>query len=489
MTPSHRAARLNPEGSASDRGKAGLLVGPICVVWFVGMLVATTSGFNWLSTWHNEQRAVQVVLLAMTALLAPSCARPFLRDVRFPGRSGGLTCFLALGLISAGAASLPVHSLAEIALLGALIGLVVVVWFAASQLPTRFVSLAAIGLAAAHITGVLTRYLTAVFLGQPLGVDVLLLGYANPRFPSAFYSLLIPFLAFAACKTDERRSIRAVAFVVLCTLWTVNLALGTRAIFFAYVVAVPIFVAFIGAKRARTMLWALATSFILGLLLYWLMFILVPFWAGLSAADLMRGQADLSGTSGRLSLWQAATSLIVAHPILGVGPMHFASVSHPHGAHPHNSIFQLASEYGVPATLMLGYIVWKLFHTSARAIRRNDPNAARACVPAFLALIVAAIYSLVDGNYLMPVSQSAIAICVGVLLAGTFPLSAALPETLNSSPWPSRLAGVVIATSGIYLSAYAVATIGDGTPASGAYSLPRFWEQGFIGRAVANKLQ
>lgn len=469
--------------------KPGLAAGATCAFWFLYFVVATTSGFGWQTTWHNEQRAAQIVLLSATALVAAWSLRHISAVNFFLGIPRSLWWFLALGLIAAGAARFPGHSLAEISLFVALLGLVLVVWLTASRFSPRMFAWAAIAIGAAHVTGVLTRYATAISISRPLDLDVILLGYANPRFPSALYALLIPFLASAAVAVHERKSIRVVAFVVLIALWSVNLALTSRAIFFSYVVAAPILLFLVGSARVRSMLLALVASFVLGAVLYWLMFFLVPAWAGLSTGEMLRSREALSGTSGRLDLWAAATELIASAPVLGVGPMHFAAVSHPYGAHPHNSILQLASEYGVPATLLFGYVAWKLIQTSAGAIRQSAADKNSLGAPALLAVIVAATYSLVDGNYLMPVSQTAFAMCLGLLLAKTSPLGLGTTGSLIVSPWAPRLAGVILAASAIYLSVYAAATVRDGTPAPGGYSLPRFWEQGFIGKAGDERMR
>jgi len=62
---------------------------------------------------------------------------------------------------------------------------------------------------------VATRYAAAIRLGRGIDFDVLILGYANPRFPSALLALLIPFIAFVAGDSKEYRSLRIASVIVL----------------------------------------------------------------------------------------------------------------------------------------------------------------------------------------------------------------------------------------------------------------------------------
>ena len=83
--------------------------------------------------------------------------------------------------------------------------------------------------ATAYVLGVATRYLAAANLERAIDLDVLILGYANPRFPSALHAVLIPFLAFTVLEKAELRSVRVAAAIVLSLLWAINLGLGTAA--------------------------------------------------------------------------------------------------------------------------------------------------------------------------------------------------------------------------------------------------------------------
>ena len=70
--------------------------------------------------------------------------------------------------------------------------------------------------------------------------------------------------------------------------------------------------------------------------------------------------ADLASEKERWGAWYAALAMIRDHPVLGVGPNHFASThpayALPESAHlrdPHNVYLRVASEWGVPAAVAL----------------------------------------------------------------------------------------------------------------------------------------
>ena len=69
----------------------------------------------------------------------------------------------------------------------------------------------------------------------------------------------------------------------------INIALGTRAIWFAHVLGLPLVVVLVGWTRARSMLLALVVSAAVGGVLYYLLFIGAPSWFGLDAALPARG--------------------------------------------------------------------------------------------------------------------------------------------------------------------------------------------------------
>jgi O-antigen ligase len=56
--------------------------------------------------------------------------------------------------------------------------------------------------------------------------------------------------------------------------------------------------------------------------------------------------SNFASVGSRWTLWRISMEAALAHPLLGIGPMHFAYVDNGEGAHPHNFWLQLAAEWG-----------------------------------------------------------------------------------------------------------------------------------------------
>ena len=118
--------------------------------------------------------------------------------------------------------------------------------------------------------------MAAVNLDRAIDLDVLILGYANPRFPSALHAVLIPFLALLSWRKQNCRSLRAGAAVVLSLLWAINLGLGTRGIWFAYAIGIPVTVLLVGWRQLARPLAILALTAVAGVGLYFILFSIAP---------------------------------------------------------------------------------------------------------------------------------------------------------------------------------------------------------------------
>ncbi len=429
----------------------------MALCWALYFLLTSTIELTELPSWHDEQRAIQVLLLALTAPAAIYAVCSI--DIRLSAATAvSLAAFASLAVLSSSMAALPSHSFAELSLFVGLAGLAVLVAIAMSLRPTetwKAISMSCLLLGAAHVVGILTRYGAALSLGDSLGLDVLLLGFANPRFPSALYAVLMPFIAALAVDRTGQCGTRIAAVATLSLLWMVNIGLGTRAIFFAYLLAGLVYLFAAGRERARVQLSVLAATLGLGAVLYWLLFVAVPSLAGLTTVDIVRDPSSLAGASGRFELWLAGGSFLRDAPLLGIGPMHFAAFPHPYGAHPHSWPIQISAEYGLPAALLLTYLLWRLFRGVVRAFQRTGTAPGDGGAAALLACLVAVIYGLVDGNYLMPLSQSAMAIAFGVLLgsAGIFREPAHAKVAGHGRILATGATAIAIASS-VYLVSY-----------------------------------
>lgn len=468
----------------TTRFNAGTWIGnTVLLAWLIYLLIAPTIGFGWIESWHNEQRAAEVVLLTLTAI--GYCLIGMLT------RSGEpvprwhmptlLLAFLALGVISALRAQFVLAALAEVSMFALLAILAMLTARTVSTDVGRYTRWArwfALLFATAYVLGVATRYLAAVNLERAIDLDVLILGYANPRFPSALHAVLIPFLALSVLEKTELRSLRVGAAVVLSLLWAINLGLGTRGIWFAYTIGLPVAAALVGWRQIARPLAVLTLTAVAGLGLYYLLFSLAPAITEIGTTVL--APTDNLTLTSREVLWGLSWQAIQSSPWLGVGPMQFAAIGSRVGAHPHNWPLQIAAEWGLPA---LGLLAFLIFGWSKHVRQIASQGASLASTT--LAVAVALALGLVDGNLVMPVSQIGAALAVGLLLSTTAPREHTGDGTLMTS-FSLTLTAFATVVAVATMIAYAAISLPDQARTvekfqrsqPSAWLVPRFWEQG-----------
>lgn len=454
--------------------------------WFAYLLIAPAWGFYWIDAWHNEQRAVEVILLAGTALLAAAVAR--FRAALVP-RSSTAFLFCAvvlLGALSSLRAAFVAPAFAELSLYVLLAVLAIVTAATVRQDPARFCTWATRAcalLALIHVTGIAARYAAMIGLERAPNHELLLLGYANPRFPTALYALLMPFVAMFALDVRERLAARRVAWVVLVLLWCINIALGTRAIWFAYALALPLLAWFAGWRRLLPAARVLAVTALAGLVVYYVLFVGVPGWLGLGSA-LPSHIQHLTSVNDRLHLWSQGLQVMSDRPLLGIGPMNLAGLGDSYASHPHNWVLQVGAEWGMPALVLLLWGLWRLGGELRARLRADTFDATNVLAP-LAATAIGFCYGLVDGNLVMPVSQALFALILGVLLGSFLPVrSGGAP----ARPALSAAVAAVLLASGAFLLVHTLDTLARQAENEASWRrvskhpdlAPRFWQQGLL---------
>jgi O-antigen ligase len=480
---------INTKPSSSPIKQASKLCAALCAAY---LALAPTIGFSLVASWHDEQRVVQLMVLLACALFAVVVAAR--RSVARGGASLLLSIALGLAAISAVHSENVTAGLAEVGLWVSLLLLAstIAIYVSADRAQSvKLVPRVALLITIAHIVGILARYMGAMHLRQPPDALVVLLGYANPRFPSALYALLIPFLVELTASASERRVMRWTSALALMLLWCFNVALETRAIAFSYLVGLITIVCMLGWQPIRRFVGVLVVSAVAGVALYLLLFQLLPvLWVG-EAATLVRTDPILS-PNGRQFLLASSWDAMRSAPFLGIGPMGFAAIPHVWAAHPHNWILQAASEWGIPATLFLVLAVGLFLVRQTREVRSQllvSPSFRSLALPAYVSVVIGLIYGLVDGNLIMPVSQTAFFVVLGALIGATS-LSRVLQAEPDSISSLSRLLVPVVGLGAILaLAHFAVATYPQRekerreyhlTYAPDRFFVPRFWEQGLL---------
>lgn len=360
-------------------------------------------------SWHDQQRTYQLVLLGVAATLA--IYRPIVS--LSPLASALVAIVLCLGFVSVWLAEIPLWALKE---WGRYAGLAILVLLLGSVARKPKITIAVLGLIASigfiHAFQFVVYYSAAFISGlQVLQADLLFNGFSNPRFFAQFQILLMPVLAFFALHLRQSKPVISVLLIgALAVQWCIALTLGGRGLWLGLAVSTAVLL--MVAPRYWRLVAVQAGAGLLGALLFILLFYLIPAW--LDIAPDLRDNLRTS-LSGRDQIWLWAWEMAQANPWLGVGPMHFSAVYNPIAAHPHQVVLQWAAEWGLPATVMaLALGLWGMLFGISR-LRNGEVDNTSAAL--WLAIAGALVLAQVDGVFVMPYSETWLAILIGLALA------------------------------------------------------------------------
>lgn len=362
--------------------------------------------FNEALSWHDQQRVGQIFLIALAFFW-------FLVS-GWEGSGDKLSLSLLLGIfflaiVSSVLASQPLWSLIEVALF---VGCFFVVCvsrdirnFYGGRADEKLVLLISLVVVAICVKFLVSYFAAVIFRGS---IDPMLLfdGFSWPRFLGQFQTLslsllVLPFL----CKNP-----RGCWLLFLCAFWWfATIAAGTRASWLGMAVAMLI-IPLIFKQGWRYTLLQVCTA-MLGGAFYLLLMKLVPQWLALPTGNLADDRLTTS-LSGREALWGAALEMILASPLFGYGPMHFAELAHPYGAHPHQAVLQWASEWGVPSAIIVGVLLVRSF-LKFLVGGFDSAGGYFLCLCLSASFIASAAHAMVDGSLVMPYTQVWLSILIG----------------------------------------------------------------------------
>lgn len=360
--------------------------------------------------WHDQQRIVQLLLLCAFAplgILLPQAMLPRFAQLLLIG-------LFLVGLCSSLFAVWPEWALKEWSRYAGLILAALAIGGLARRSTWQIFTLwamAAVGFI--HAFQFFVYYLTAFATGiRMLDADLLFNGFSNPRFVGQFQVMLMPVLALlvARCRQQRRTSIAALLGLALISQWCIAFTLGGRGLWLGLLAS---HLALLLINRQFWCIVALQVgAALLGFLLFLLLFKLIPIWLGLDPdlRDSLR-----TGFSGRERIWMWAWEMALANPWLGVGPMHYSATYNPIAAHPHQVVLQWLAEWGFAATLIaLALGAWGLLH-GARRLRQASANELDAGL--WVAIVGALVLAQVDGVFVMPYTETWLALLIGLALA------------------------------------------------------------------------
>lgn len=435
---------MNPGIVASVTIAAGLLL-------VIGLGIAVR--LPGVSDWHDSQRILQCLLLlaaGSAAALLPAVSHHLRVQGGRWGRgvAGGVSVALIAGALSAATSGFARASLLEVACVTlTLLVLVPAVMAAREADPQRFdrmVLTALVFCTALLVPPFLVAWLAAISDAAGYRPELLWRhGFSNPRFLGQFHTLVLPLLACACVLSVRLPRARAVAFAVLAGSWLLALFTATRATWYALAIASVVMLLAM-PRLAGRMLLPQALALAVALPCAWLMF---EWWPGALARA---PEATLDALAGRLAqpfdlrlrdvIWTRALSLAIAQPLLGVGPMGLALDPSPVAAHPHSVLLQLASEWGLIATIAVIAAVGAAAGRLLRGSRGRFPEESHAGrsprglqegllgATLLLSLLAAVIHAQVDGLLVMPVPQLLFALLVGWVGSMRLPAADPLPR-------------------------------------------------------------
>jgi putative inorganic carbon (hco3(-)) transporter len=415
---------------------------------------------TFLPSWHfmpkvvvwfmDGQRLLELLLLGLI-LLDAVFNKP--NQAIFKPVNYALFALLGLGTISSFLAQSPRHAFLE---LTTFVGLCYFAWFVAKQYYAR-PQLLLKRLGIALWLGILlimlsfyVGYITATIFKTPLQWPLPLKGFTNVRHFNQFqlWSLglvCLPLLDHSPnLGLALKKSTRIWLHIALVFWWVLLFYSSSRGVLLAWLVGI-FCIAIIYKKLAWPFIRVQLLLFAAGYAVYDFLFKIVPM---LRESILVTGTIMRETANDRIGLWQLALNLAQHNPIFGVGPIHYAWHS-TSNAHPHNSVLQLASEWGLPATIIiLGLISYGIYSWLKRfnlsALQTDTKLNSSLVVVLFFTLVANAAYSLVDGVIVMPLSHVMMFTVIGLMIGHYAQGTATL--TVNKSLYRQIIAGVCLIT-------------------------------------------
>lgn len=447
--------------------------------------VSSTTGLGIGGSWFDEQRILATVALVLVA------GYYICRNARRLGMTAGSFALLMvglLGLLSALISERPAVALAEWGTLFLIGALVVTAVSCKSEVIARTTVLVACVISTAYLAGVAGNYISSLLLGLGLDGQTLLVGFSNPKFPAQLEALVAPLFALVVLRA-RNGFWRVSAYTIASLWWMLIVGSGSRTAWISLGCAAGV-ACLLGMEGFRWL--RMQTMFAMAGVVLWIaLFHVVPRALDLPAPIDHEGVFTLASLAPRWTLWELAISLAIAHPLTGVGPMHFAYDYNLIAAHPHNFWLQLAAEWGLPAALLTAAATMGLILRAALAVRREEnPQSAAMGTALTTAVVVWIVGTQADGFMVVPTSQlaSTILLMLTVSWLRSREPSSAVGIPTNGSK-TARLYLFLSLVAVTVLAALPLTDFGKPTTREVAWRqthskdllLPRFWQQGWIG--------
>lgn len=393
---------------------------------FFCLYFATVSHFDilpWFGT-YNEKRILELLLLLVVTSLfiCNSTSREnWLSTLgHLPGSSKVLLLSIAgLGLISSAGAAFPKFALLEVSLFILLFAGSICVASCYIQLGDLFGKMIAIALFLTgwfYLAGFAGYYLTALSGDITLSQPDLFGNFGNIRFFNQFQSWTLSLLVIPSLIFPKRSFfIKALFITVAIGWWLLLFTSNCRGTLVGCLIAFFITLLLFGKQAKLWFQWQVV-AIAGGLAAYLLFFFLIPKIMSVDVQTII--DRDIIHDTPRIELWSSAGKMVQTQPWLGAGPMHFAAETRGNANHPHNSLLQIAAEWGLPVALtVIALFAWGLltWFKTIKSIPSTLQNQ-NVYVALFASLLTAAVHSLFCGIIVMPLSQVMMTLVIGWML-------------------------------------------------------------------------
>ncbi|PCI14771.1 MAG: hypothetical protein COB71_01545 [Thiotrichales bacterium] len=463
-----------------------LTVSLVCL--YIIITTSNLSFFNDLGP-YNEKRFLQVTLLIFLAVCTATLFRHSIHTVvnRFPGTVKILLLPLFLiGILSSINTNNPLLSITEtgqFALLFITCLAIAAAYIAAPNACQKIILFSIVTLALIQTTSVLTAYTAAMASSVDWHSHDLFLGFSNIRFFNQLQSWTLPLIVLPLILYTQKnkRLFIGILFISACW-WLLLLISGSRGTMLAMAIAIIASLA-IYQKHAITWIRLQLIAAAIGFALYLLLFYIIPFMLAVEIND--TSITRLSSVNARFYLWERSWFFIQQNPFLGIGPMHYAcDPQNLIAAHPHNSIFQIAAEWGLPAAFITLFIFLYGLYCWIKGNNQSQPTeeatkSLNIRIALFASLIAGTTHSLFSGVIVMPVSQTMMILVIGWMIGIHF---SSRPQRKESNITSTLFPAIVIISIsflviGIHQNPPPQETMKVQNLTASKF-IPRFWQQG-----------
>jgi putative inorganic carbon (hco3(-)) transporter len=401
--------------------------------------------------WFNDrQRLLELLLLSFVLLDAILVGLANIANqVPIPPKiRNAFFVLLGLTIVSCSLAQSPRHALVETSVFAGLCYLALFVTHLFNENKQVFFHRLIYALWASILLYMLsfyTGYITATVFKTPLNWPFPFTGFTNVRSFNQYQLWSLGLICIPLLINDLKKNARIWLQIALAGWWVLLFYSASRGVLLAWLVSI-LATALTYQKSAWPFLRQQIIQITTGFLGYNILFKVMP---ALLQHNLVTGTVMRETTNDRVGLWSQAITLIREFPLLGVGPMHFAWFSQSN-AHPHNSVLQLAAEFGLPATLIVLTIVayglncwFRKFNSNT--LKKHNKLDSQLAIILFFTITINAAYSMVDGVIVTPISQVLMFTVIGLMIGHyTYDLTSNIKDANLRPEFRQIFAGLVL---------------------------------------------